>query len=103
MLSVVVFILIGTCQGLPCKFNPMCSCKMGPTSQYENKTTITDISCAGVPFSRLPDFPGTSTSNIDVVGSGLEVVEPDSLGSTQLLSVRFISNSISVFSDKALQ
>ncbi|BES89575.1 LRR_TYP [Nesidiocoris tenuis] len=88
---------------IPCNFNPMCSCRMSHSTNENNKTSITDISCAGVPFSRLPDFPGSKVSHIDIVGSGLEVVEADSLASTELLSVRFISNSISLFSLKALQ
>ncbi|KAF6214745.1 hypothetical protein GE061_009488 [Apolygus lucorum] len=103
-MAFIVAFLILVCRStaLPCAFNPMCSCKMAPPG-HDNKTSIRDVSCAGVPFSRLPDFPGSKISHIDVVGSGLEVVEPDSVASTELLSVRFISNSIALFSHKALQ
>ncbi|XP_073988034.1 chaoptin-like isoform X2 [Rhodnius prolixus] len=98
---VILAVMVVCCHAIPCTFNPMCSCKEGPPIKPDNITSIRDISCVGVPFSRLPDFPGGTTSHIDVVGSALEVVEADSLASSQLLTVRFISNAITQISDKS--
>lgn len=42
------------CQdAVPCAFNPMCSCRMG------EQNALREISCLGVPFSKLPGKPIT--------------------------------------------
>ncbi|KAK9509986.1 hypothetical protein O3M35_004865 [Rhynocoris fuscipes] len=51
---VFLAMMVLSCQALPCIFNPMCSCKEGPPIKPDNTTSIRDISCVGVPFSRLP-------------------------------------------------
>ncbi|KAG8286363.1 biological adhesion [Homalodisca vitripennis] len=71
----------------PCSFNPMCSCRSADPS------AIRDVSCLGVPFSKLPDLPHRQISHVDVVGAGLEVMDNASF-SAEVETLRLITNNI---------
>ncbi|KAL0278122.1 UNVERIFIED_CONTAM: hypothetical protein PYX00_000030 [Menopon gallinae] len=82
----------GTSQTVgPCSFNSMCTCKTDPEVSYKS---LKDIACVGVQFARLPDLPNKEVGFMDVVSSGLEVLENESFGSLQVESLRMISNRI---------
>lgn len=81
----------------PCTFNTMCSCR------YDNKSRllpyIRDVSCVGIPFSKLPDLPHGHIAHLDVVGAGLEAVDGDSVGAN-IESLRLINNNIVTLAEK---
>ena len=84
----------------PCSFNTMCTCKTDPEMSYKS---LKDIACVGVPFVKLPDFPHKLVLFLDVVSSGLEILENESFGSLQVESLRLISNKISHVSEKTFR
>ncbi|XP_069684863.1 chaoptin [Periplaneta americana] len=88
-------------QVAPCTFNSMCSCKFGGGDTRgihfttpKSLESVKDISCVGVPFSKLPDLPGGQVAHMDVVNSGLEALENEALGGSQIESLRLMSNKI---------
>ncbi|XP_049854700.1 chaoptin-like [Schistocerca gregaria] len=94
----------------PCSFNTMCSCKFGshtdvPTVRFSAPPSLhglRDITCVGVPFSTMPELPAGSTiSHVDVVGSGLGVLEADALGGARVESLRLMSNSLLAVAPRA--
>ncbi|XP_066905092.1 chaoptin [Halyomorpha halys] len=91
---IVLLITLSRSGSLPCSFNRMCSCKT-----LHNATQ--DVSCVSVPLSRIPDFP-TWTQNVDVLESGLEVVESDSMVLPLLVSLRLTSNRLLLIQEKAM-
>lgn len=98
---VLLQITSGICQTIaPCNFNTMCTCKSDPEISYNN---LKDIACVSVPFSRLPDLPNKMVSHMDVVSSGLEVLENESFGSLQVESLRMISNKISQVGERTFR
>lgn len=111
---VLVVLWSGFVGSFPCEFNTMCTCK-SPPNQQTNHTR--DITCLGVPLSRLPgikidhsvlvyivflELSGSWIEHIDVVEGGLEIVEGDSLALPHLGSLRLISNQILLLAPKAL-
>ncbi|KAK6643444.1 hypothetical protein RUM43_004949 [Polyplax serrata] len=84
----------------PCSFNTMCTCKTDPEMSHKS---LKDIACVGVPFVKLPDFPHKMVLFLDVVSSGLEILENESFGSLQVESLRLISNRISHVSEKTFR
>lgn len=84
----------------PCSFNSMCTCKTDPGESYKS---LKDIACVGVQFARLPDLPNKEVDFMDVVSSGLEVLENESFGSLQVGSLRMISNRILVVGERTFR
>ncbi|XP_073983632.1 uncharacterized protein isoform X2 [Rhodnius prolixus] len=100
ILKIMMFLLCARLVGCqPCRFNSMCTCKSPPTHPVN---TTRDITCLGVPLSRLPELASGWVEHIDVVEGGLEVVDGDSLALPQLVSLRLISNQILLLTPKAL-
>ncbi|XP_046988101.1 chaoptin-like [Schistocerca americana] len=103
----------GAEQVAPCGFNTMCSCKDGgggaaggpgariTTLPADAARPLRDVTCLGVPFSRLPRLPsGSVVEHMDVVNSGLEAVEADSL-EVHIESLRLMSNRIQYVAPRA--
>ncbi|XP_054258607.1 chaoptin-like [Macrosteles quadrilineatus] len=98
MLLVVLLVFfmlssIGSQDPSPCSFNPMCSCR------YSEPNTIRDVSCMGVPFSKSPDLPPSEVSHVDIVDSGLEVL--DDLGAS-VEALRLVTNKIIYLTNNSL-
>ncbi|XP_014245370.1 chaoptin [Cimex lectularius] len=99
--KVVVLVVLwsGVVGCFPCEFNTMCTCKSPPDHHSNNSR---DITCLGVPLSRLPELSGSWIEHIDVIEGGLEIVEGDSLALPHLGSLRLISNQILLLAPKSL-
>ncbi|XP_059082371.1 chaoptin-like isoform X2 [Tigriopus californicus] len=69
-----------------------------------NTQNIRDVSCIGVPFYRVPDFPVPYIIHLDMVESGLEVLEANVMSTASTIeSARFMNNRISHIDDNAFR
>lgn len=103
-ISCVLFFLIWGAsifesQNVPCDFNPMCLCWVQDDSDF----TKMDINCLGVPFARFPDVSVSYIAQLDVVGSGIQILDNDALASsTSVEALGLMSSQLMSISDKAL-
>ncbi|XP_063868712.1 chaoptin-like [Scylla paramamosain] len=94
----------------PCTFNHLCTCSYSsdaPTAAYTYTSAppapdlITELTCVGVPFARIPDIPPGLVMQMDVLNSGLEVIAEEDFGDTRVSNLRLMSNNIRLIADKA--
>nr|XP_045584572.1 chaoptin-like [Procambarus clarkii] len=94
-------------QVAPCSFNLMCTCRYSPDGPMADLTVsppldrITELTCIGVPFARMPDIPPGLVLQMDLVSSGLEVIADGDFGDTRVGNLRLMSNNIRLIGDKA--
>ncbi|XP_045122788.1 chaoptin-like [Portunus trituberculatus] len=100
----------GSPQVGPCTFNHLCTCSYSsdaPTAAYTYSSApptpdlITELTCVGVPFARIPDIPPGLVMQMDVLNSGLEVIAEEDFGDTRVSNLRLMSNNIRLIADKA--
>ncbi|XP_075216826.1 chaoptin [Lycorma delicatula] len=92
-----------------CIFNSMCFCKAvqehfdkgvnypSPNSQEH----LRDVSCFQVPFSKFPELPHGHIPHVDVIGCGLEALDNEAMGGTQVDALRLNNNQLLTIGDKA--
>ncbi|XP_071533425.1 uncharacterized protein [Panulirus ornatus] len=94
-------------QVAPCTFNLMCTCRYAPEGQKAALTVtpvsehITELTCVGVPFARIPGIPSGLVMQVDLVNSGLEVIGDGDFDDTRVGNLRLMSNNIRLIGDKA--
>lgn len=116
------------CYNVPCTFNTMCMCWV---QDDDDDFTKMDISCMGVPFARFPGSSGMLSSldeipkynelntiiyakrvsdvsvsyvtQLDIVGSGMQVLDNDALASSAgVEALGLMSNRLASIGDKSL-
>ncbi|XP_015126980.1 chaoptin [Diachasma alloeum] len=84
---------------VPCAFNTMCLCWI----QDDEEFTKMDISCLGVPFARFPDVSVSYVAQLDIVSSGMQVLENDALvSSSGVEALGLMSNRLASIGEKSL-
>ncbi|XP_020280472.1 chaoptin [Pseudomyrmex gracilis] len=101
--NVLLFLLwwpsVTKCHNTPCKFNSMCMCWVQDDDDY----TKWDISCVGVPFARFPDVAESYVAQLDIAGSGMQVLDNDALASSASVEgLGLMSNRLSSIGEKSL-
>ncbi|XP_076032645.1 chaoptin [Oratosquilla oratoria] len=71
---------------------------MSSTSRFVEK--VSEVSCVGVPFARIPVIPSGLILQLDLVNSGLEVIQDGDFGDVQVENMRLMSNNIRHIADK---
>ncbi|XP_014270178.1 chaoptin [Halyomorpha halys] len=99
IISVFLFIKWAACATGTCSFNTMCSCKLEGNLQKQH--TDMEVSCVGVPFAKVPDFPYSHMKIVSIVGCGLEVILADSFGDMKTNVLSLMSNNIVDIHDQA--
>ncbi|XP_065558933.1 chaoptin-like isoform X2 [Artemia franciscana] len=83
-----------------------------PSSLHYSQDIIRDISCVGVPFGQIPALPEGRIAHVDIVNSGLEVMDNFKLilsnstvtpSKIQIDSLRCMSNKIKVINDDVFE
>ncbi|XP_011875216.1 PREDICTED: chaoptin [Vollenhovia emeryi] len=88
------------CYNVPCTFNTMCMCWV---QDDDDDFTKMDISCMGVPFARFPDVSVNYVAQLDIAGSGIQVLDNDALASSAgVEALGLMSNRLSSIGDKSL-
>ncbi|XP_066588883.1 chaoptin-like isoform X2 [Prorops nasuta] len=86
------------CYNVPCTFNAMCMCWVRDDDDY----TKMDISCMGVPFARFPDVSVSYVAQLDIVGSGLQVLDNDALASSSdVEALGLMSNKLASIDERS--
>ncbi|XP_012271913.1 chaoptin [Orussus abietinus] len=102
ILAMMVLILSqnleNSCQSVSCSFNRMCQCWVQDDSEF----TKMDVSCVGVPFARFPEISVSYVAQLDIIGSGLQVLENDALAGSSVEAFGLTSNKLSNIGDKSL-
>ncbi|XP_012267039.2 chaoptin-like [Athalia rosae] len=83
---------------VPCSFNTMCLCWVQDDAEY----TQMDVSCMGIPFARFPEIPVQYIAQLDVVGSGMQVLENEALVSSYVEALGLMSNRLMIVGEKSL-
>ncbi|XP_046740818.1 chaoptin-like [Diprion similis] len=81
-----------------CNFNTMCLCWVQDDADY----TQMDVSCMGVPFARFPEIPIRYIAQLDIVGSGMQVLENEALVSSYVEALGLMSNRLMLIGEKSL-
>ncbi|XP_072748295.1 uncharacterized protein [Anoplolepis gracilipes] len=88
------------CYNVPCTFNSMCMCWV---QDDDDDFTKMDISCMGVPFARFPDVSVSYVAQLDIAGSGIQVLDNDALASSAgVEALGLMSNRLSSIGEKSL-
>ncbi|XP_015595406.1 chaoptin [Cephus cinctus] len=95
---IVLRIGILDCHNVPCTFNTMCLCWVQDDTEY----TKMDISCMGVPFARFPEISVSYVAQLDIVGSGMQILENDALAGSSVEAFGLMSNRLTSIADKSL-
>ncbi|XP_014613573.1 PREDICTED: chaoptin [Polistes canadensis] len=104
LICVIIFInfvhnVIGSYNAL-CKFNTMCMCWV----QDDEDFTKMDIACIRVPFARFPDVSVSYVAQLDIVGSGLQILDNDALeSSVGVEGLGLMSNRLASIGDTSLR
>ncbi|XP_032675898.1 chaoptin-like isoform X1 [Odontomachus brunneus] len=104
LMYILLFLLwspgVVKCYNVPCTFNTMCMCWV---QDDDDDFTKMDISCMGVPFARFPDVSVNYVTQLDIVGSGMQVLDNDALASSAgVEALGLMSNRLSSIGDKSL-
>uniref|UniRef100_A0A224XD61 Putative gpcr class b orphan receptor 1 n=1 Tax=Panstrongylus lignarius TaxID=156445 RepID=A0A224XD61_9HEMI len=83
----------------PCAFNSLCRCAINSTA-----ATIFHklVFCNYVPFARIPEIPKENVTKLSIVGSGLEILDDNSLRDLELSSLNLAKNDLVIMTDEAL-
>ncbi|KAL2731350.1 chaoptin-like [Vespula squamosa] len=85
---------------VPCTFNTMCMCWV----QDDEDFTKMDITCMGVPFARFPDVSVSYVAQLDIVGSGMQILDNDALESSDgVEALGLMSNRLASIGDTSLR
>ncbi|KAM0734682.1 Chaoptin [Formica fusca] len=101
--NILIFLIwtgVIKCYNVPCTFNTMCMCWV---QDDDDDFTKMDISCMGVPFARFPDVSVSYVAQLDIAGSGIQVLDNDALASSAgVEALGLMSNRLSSIGDKSL-
>ncbi|XP_034933907.1 chaoptin [Chelonus insularis] len=84
---------------VPCAFNTMCLCWIQDDEEYSRM----DISCVGVRFTRFPDVSVSYVAQLDIVNSGMQVLENDApVSFSGVEALGLMSNRLVSIGEKSL-
>uniref|UniRef100_A0A1B6GDA1 LRRCT domain-containing protein n=1 Tax=Cuerna arida TaxID=1464854 RepID=A0A1B6GDA1_9HEMI len=97
-----------TPQPAPCSFNPMCLCKFrelprNTPPKVDDINNIIQVSCVGIPFYRFPELPMIELEKLDIMSSGLDQLNEESLGGVRAEVIQLMDNSIFNVNHKSFQ